>query len=145
MGHFGVGKIYFYPTLRENDAVLFTVYFADNHNQKGFVSTNDHVCIKCMEAGMNSKTQNWLGAFGASKDVCYDILSGDETEWIISKKGNGYIQLGDEVKLTNVSYRDKYGFMPYPYGNEQEPFDVLNQTEIDKDDMYFIVTKPFKS
>jgi len=143
MGHFGVGNLYFYPTLRENDAALFTIYFADNHDLKSAVNNNDHVSIKCMEAGMKLKTENWLGAFGASKDVCYNILSGGQTDWIISKKGSGSIQYGDEVKLTNVYYRDKFGFKPYPYGNEQEPFDVLNQIEPDKDDMYFIVTKPF--
>jgi len=116
---------------------------SEDPKQVGTINNNATVCIKCLEPGLKKGDEIWMGAFRTSHDVCYNSLSGDKTKWKISKETSGDIKFGDRVKLSNIEYITEYGFKPLSYGTDDEPADVLNQTSVDNDDMYFIVTKSF--
>jgi len=146
LGHFYNGTVNYFPALRENDAVKFAIFFADDPSESGSINSNSKVCIKCLEDGMNSQNEVWLGAFSDTKYVCYYSLDAKKTEWIIQKsQGTGDIQYGDTVKLINVHYEKEYGFYPTETENpDKEPYILLHQTkDLLQDDMYFIVTKSF--
>jgi len=143
ISHFGNGKFHFYPTLRVNNASKLTMFAAENFNQEGTINNNATVCIQCLEPGLAAGIKSWMCAITTSEDVCYDCLDENKTKWKISKETSGDIKFGDRVKLSNIEYLTKYGFVPKSYGTDDEPADVLTQVSVDKDDMYFIVTKPF--
>jgi len=144
IGHFYNGPIHYLPTLRDNDAAQFA-FFAEDPIRSGSIDNNAIINVKCLETGMNAQTEVWMGAFSKSQYVCYNVLDANKTKWRIHKVGQGDIQYGDIVKLTNVHYEKDYGFkVEHTHNDSKEPCDLFVQTnKIEDDEMDFIVVKPF--